>query len=267
MNWILDTLTVLLCIGFIISGIFFSLFCILYSREGILLGGLIPEHYYRFFPWGLLITLFHVPIIIQMTFSWALIVVVSITFLFYVTLILTQELCLEKKEYRSVGDLRQAGNLALTYRTLQLLMTIAMEFMGRFLVIFHCATTIIPIYANFVLIRYWEDMDFVGKGLVFMFAALAIFSWIIVLQFGKYLFIRGENTLCSWKGAQFGSKREGKIMGRFRKSCRRIVLCHGNTLVLARITQFKYVKGVVRGTFRSLLTLARKLEQGRQTSL
>lgn len=76
------------------------------------------------------------------------------------------------------------------------------------------------------------------------------------MQLGKILDVRGRKMIDSWKRHDWRTKRETKAVSKFRRSCQLILLRHENMLIVKKITHFLYVKAVVKGTFRSLLTIA-----------
>ncbi len=89
------------------------------------------------------------------------------------------------------------------------------------------------------------------------YVAFLIF-WIFVLQIGKYLWIQGNKNFDSW--AKFDcscSNHEKKIMKRFRKSCRLVLICHGKVLVFGRMTQFVYIKSLIIYTCKLLIGFRR----------
>ncbi len=120
-----------------------------------------------------------------------------------------------------------------------------MCFIGQFVAFTHALMIVIPVLCIFVLFRYWNALSTLGKGPVVLGFPLTFGFWTFVLQLGKYLFVRSNNGLVSWSRKTWNSRLENKIMGKFRKSCRPVVLCWGKALVLARITQFNYIKGIM----------------------
>lgn len=65
--------------------------------------------------------------------------------------------------------------------------------------------------------------------------------WIFVLQLEKYLLATDE--------------LENKVMRKFSKSCKPVVICYGKILVVGRITQFNYIKGIMCRALRVRVTL------------
>lgn len=232
-----------------------ALLCVHNPREVIFLGELIPPEYYSKYTWGALVTVFHSYLLISSGINGSFLLSLILTYGVYVNFIVTNELRLDAKHYRSIDKIREAKNLMIVYRSFQIINANVWVFGGYFLLYFHSALMILPIYGNSALIKYWNFLDFISVTAIVVVCWGVFFIWILILQFGKYMYIRGENTLFSWKRATWRNKMEAKQMAKFRKSCQPVLFRYGNLFVIGRITQFKFVKGVVRGTFRSLLAL------------
>lgn len=63
----------------------------------------------------------------------------------------------------------------------------------------------------------------------------------------------------SWKRHTWESKPKARYMRKFRKACRPLLIRYQETFVVKRITPFVYVKGVIRGIFRAVLTFTNNL--------
>lgn len=251
-------MVILTSIGFIGMAFLIGVYGWFLPRGNIFLSELIPIQYYYFFPFGLVISLFHSYQIAVLGVNLAFTCSLSMVYLFYLCDVLTNELTLGRTTYRTSDDIRSASNLCLNYRALQVLNANSMSVMGRFVVYLHSAMMLIPINLSFNLIAYWSEIGVVSKSL-FIFACIVAFCfWTMVLQFGKVLDVRGEKLLTSWQRMNWDCSTTTKYMNKFRKSCQLILLRHEKVMVVKRITQFLYIKGVVRGTFRFLLTLSRK---------
>lgn len=228
--------------------IFAILFCIYDPRAAIFLADWIPLKYYTYFPIGISFVLFHSYLIICLGLNFVIIANLFFAYLYSVTVFYTQELVLGRKRYETLNTLRSnPENLRHVFRCFQILNSNIMSWVGIFLTFFYSVSLVLPTLGNFVLITYWNDLFIAGKLSIACSSWGAFTFWTAALQFGKYLYVRGYKILRSWKGARWGSKKDTRIMNRFRKSCRPVLIQNGSLLVFARITQFKrYERGYSR---------------------
>lgn len=236
---------------------FLLIFCILLvcfkPRRIIFLGQLIPQENF-YFPFVIVTILFHAYIMITNIFSGILIGVGAITYCFYVAIIM-KELWFGGKIYHSVDELRSFRNVTHVYRCLQVLHREVLPLFGGFLVIVNAFMMLTTIYVNFVLMRYWEMLGPLTKSALFFMDFTLVSFYINLLELGCIFYLRGVKALQSWKGVKWSeSMFVNRKMRRFQRSCQPIILCWGNHFIIGRQSIFIYGRGVVRGTFRALLT-------------
>ncbi len=104
----------------------------------------------------------------------------------------------------------------------------------------HALCTYIPVLCNFILIHYWDSLGPLTRVSVMLVLPVSMGYWAIVLQFGKYLFVRSNKVLNSWNRKCWGSTKETRVMKKFRKSCTPVVIHSGKKLMFGRMTQFNY---------------------------
>jgi len=109
------------------------------------------------------------------------------------------------------------------------------------------------IYCNFVLIRYWDQLQLISKWQLIIWSVVFMGAWTFVLELGMFLFSIGNRVLGSWKGGNWGSLRENRQMSMFHRSCKPIVLSYGRQFVIRKVSIFVFFRGVTRGMFRALL--------------
>lgn len=255
LNWFLDFIVLNICSGWILICFLLALLSIYNPRECMFLGVLIPDNIYSYFPWGIVVSLFHSYLLIGICLNMAITSSLNIINLFYITLLTTQELCLGRSEYRTEDILRRPNDLMRVYRALQILHGSFIVVLGPFVAFFHLKSTVFPIYVFYVLSCYGGQMDLVTNSAILTSAVSIINFWMVILQLGKYICVKGNESLWSWKEFSLGPSKDARIMSKFRRSCTPMLICYGKTFKIQRITQFMYVKGIIRGTFRSLLTL------------
>lgn len=243
--------------SWIITGLAAFLICIYFPRSLHFLGAIVPDKYYVYFPIGLLTTVFHIYVLAIMFVNVITLVCMNLTFTLYLTFLLTNELRFGQTQYITSEKLRKPVKLRHAYRSFQVLMANMLCFHGQHLYIIYLFCTILPVFCICILIRYGNYLQMLSWALIMCMVALSVGVYILLLQLGKYLFIRGNKVLRSWQNKNWNSTLETKIMNRFKRSCRLVLIRHGNLLVLGRMTQFLYVKNMMRMIFKVLVMMMR----------
>ncbi len=258
-NFYMDAVLVLIADTWINVASLVTLLCLYDPRGPMFLGAWLSEEYYSFFPFGILVIMFHATICMYTAVSVSICLYFIVTYLYYVSIFFCKELKLGSSpvSYRTSNLLREPSNLRHIYRCFQVLNANAMGFLGPFFAVTHTLCVITPVLCSSILIKYWNIMDMLTKGPIILSLVVSMGYWMFVLQIGKYLFVRSKKVLGSWDRKIWKHGIENKVMRRFRKSCRPVVICWGKSFVLKRITQFNYVKGIFRSTFKLLLTSKR----------
>lgn len=70
--------------------------------------------------------------------------------------------------------------------------------------------------------------------------------------------LQGERVLMSWKLNQWKNKEETRFMSKFSKSCKPIMIHCGKAYIVRRLTVLKYIRGLMKGIFRTMLTLGKQ---------
>lgn len=253
---ILDIIILIICILLISLISCLMIFCAYEPRAIIFLAAWMPKQHYTYFPVGFLAFLFHGYLLICLGFNMCVSGCLFTIYLYCITMFYTKELVLGHSRYKTLKVLRSnSENLRTIFRAFQLLHSNVMCILGIFLVYLHSVFMVVPIFGNFLLITYWDDLHLLEKTSIGITVWGGFLFWASVLEFCKYVWVRSHKILWSWNGVGWGKAKETKIMKLFRKSCKPVLIRNGNMLVMGRITQLKYLKGVVRGLFRSLLTL------------
>lgn len=256
-NKLLDILVLLLITAILSGGFLLTVLCWYEPRALIFLGDLMPQKYYCYFPWGATVALFHTYLIVPIIFNTAFTSATFLVLLYYNVLIFTSELCLGRKQYRTIDLFRNCNNIPIAYRSLQILYAQFEGPLGQLIVILHLIFSVLPMYGFFVLICYRNDVNAVAFYILLIGSTTFICFWTFVLQLGNYLCVNGAKSMRSWGLLKGLTASESKIMSRFRRSCQPILIGYGRTIKLQRITPFTYIKGNIRGIMRLVLTLPR----------
>lgn len=178
----------------------------------------------------------------------------GLIYLYYIANILIRELPLGLPKYSTNDILRQPYHIRLVYRSMQICNSQVMGVFGFVFLFGQVSFSVSPMYINFILIRYWDNLHISLCMFFFLWLLFCLSFWSVILQIGGYLFVKGRKTISTWKRFQgWKSKEEEREMKKFAKSCTPIVICFGKQYVVKKFTLLKYHKGVGRGILRALL--------------
>jgi len=239
---------------FFISCFVIIMALLLYNPKGLVfLGDLVPLQFY-IFPVPLIIIIFHTYLLITSHVLVLSIFSAILIYSFHFTPILIQELRIGRKSYRMSKNLRSLEAIQHVYRCLQVLHANVFGVFGLFLVICNATYMVTGIFYNFALIKYWNQLQLMSKSQLLLWNVMFMTFWASVLELGRFLFSKGHKVLSSWKGDKLENRKNYKVMKKFLKSCKPIVLSYGKQFVIGRVSIFVFFRGVVRGTARALLT-------------
>jgi hypothetical protein len=113
------------------------------------------------------------------------------------------------------------------------------------------------VFCQYSLIKQWNTLDSASKGMLGMAAITLLVFWVGVLETAGRFHKLSRSSIKSWKkeGKMSGSKYERKVIGRFCKSCKPLSMGLEGTFVIKRLSAIKFLRAVIKGTFRALVTL------------
>ncbi len=153
LNWSIDFAAVLLFCACGSISLLFTIYSFYNPRDAISIGQLISEQYYSYFLFGIPLAVLHGYMVAVIEFAVAFVGIGTMSFLFYLT-VLIQGLHLQPKNvYRTINLIRRPYNLRIFYRSLQYLNENAMCFIGPYLAVVHA---IVSIYFEFVQVVFIE---------------------------------------------------------------------------------------------------------------
>ncbi|CAL8068412.1 unnamed protein product [Orchesella dallaii] len=225
------------------------------SQGAIFLGNLVPEKYYVF-PIPLLVGIIQCYLYLICHIIFLLSCTAIIVYSYYVTPFLTKKLRRRTKTNgtKNSFSLPKSKKIQHVYRCLQLLQANVFGVIGIFVVILNASYMLAIIFCNFVMIRYWSDLKIAAKSALLIWTIFFTGFWCTVMELGRFYFLKGTKTINSWKGGGWGDPKENKLMRKFVKSCKPIVIGYGKQFVLGRVSIIVFFRGVGRGIFRALLT-------------
>lgn len=166
-----------------------------------------------------------------------------------------RELRVDRKSYKSVPELRQPSGLMPAYRSSQILQNQVNGLMGYFILPSQTMVTQIILLNTFTLITQSQHMSIPTLALMCVWTLTVAVFWSVILLMGGYLHFYGVKILTSWKYHAWPTKRDKKLMSKFRKSCPPIQVNFQKAYVIKRLTVLKFIRGLSRGILRILLTL------------
>lgn len=162
-------------------------------------------------------------------------------------------------KYKALPELRRCSeNVRNVYRQIQIVQDMVNAFCGKILIPTHYLTTLLFVWASFMIIKHKDSLELVVLLLMVVWSVTGPSFYIVFLVWGGYLHLKGLKVLSSWKNhgnKVWGNGIESKLMIKFRRSCRPICICWGKTYMMNRLISLKYVQGLSKVLVRALLTL------------
>lgn len=103
--------------------------------------------------------------------------------------------------------------------------------------------------------RYRWNMDMISSGMLFFLVIIFFSAWAIILRIGGLYFTQCKKTIASWKYFNW-SMCDKKIIKKFAKSCRPLKIGDQTYFKFNNATLPNFIKGLTRGYFRVMLTIA-----------
>lgn len=171
--------------------------------------------------------------------------------------LLVRELPVGKHDhkYSANENLRSPSNIIHVFMTVEILQTKINQLCGVLLLPFQTVITLLFAFSGYVVIRHRDKIGTVPFVLMVSWVTFAPAVWGLLLVMGGYLHSNGLKILNSWKRHTWNSKAEKKLMNKFAKSCRPIMICHQKMFIIRKISVLLYVKSMSRNLVRTLLTL------------
>jgi len=254
LNIILITLFIS-CMG---TGVFLAICVIFYPKYPIHFGNVIPTEYFTA-PVHLLHSIYYVQCHLVIYANMNVIVFIITIYGSQVIPFVAREFYVgqmnSKKFYRTSNALRTVKNMLIEYRSIELLHEHFMGVLGFILVPLHFVFVKLILFCWYVLIRHSSGLRSEISGVFFMWSFAGCLFWSGLLQIGGAAYVQSDGVLHSWKLKDWGSSYNNRLMSKFRKSCKPILIKYGSTYVVKRLSLLKFLKGLTRGLFRILLLI------------
>lgn len=157
--------------------------------------------------------------------------------------------------HRTLSKLRLPQNLSIEYRKFEILHSLVIHCISIAIVPFNSAVLHFILFCNFMLIRHGHSLDNLSLALLIIWTLVLQGFWLMVLEVGGRFHKFSKSTLNSWKFLNIKDKCKKKYMKKFRKSCKPLYLGMQGYFVMNRLSVLKFLRGVIRGTFRTVVTL------------
>jgi len=151
--------------------------------------------------------------------------------------------------YTTSNRMRIPYNLMHAYRTVEVVHRMGMDLIGKLILPYYTIAGQFILFCN-VLGLQEETTDVILLLLSFV-AQCTAFS---ALEFGGKFSKNAIATVKSWKYLNY-SYFDKKWLNKFRKSCIPLRIETKGYFVVKRLTVLKFLRSIVKGTFRALITL------------
>ncbi|CAL8125323.1 unnamed protein product [Orchesella dallaii] len=187
----------------------------------------------------------------------ALYIIACVGFLYGVIVVpfVIFEFHVDRKKYLTLEELRKPYTLMKAFRMMQVMQDKLMHLVGIFLVPTQSFFGNLIVFCSYMIIKYRHEMNIATVGMMFVWSFMGFVSWGWILLVGGYLHLYRSRVLTSWKYHQWRTPQERRIMSKFRKSCKPIMIHYGKTYTIRRVSVLKFIRGFTKGILDALLTL------------
>lgn len=235
---------------------------LLFPTSPFFITAVLPEQLYTGFSSFLalpLIYLFHVYIIIIYFAQMTVLVIGFMVYALFVIPFILREFRFGLSSYKSLGKLRTSPSVLInSYRGASLLHEHMLGLIELLLIPMESVARKFLMYAPCLIFRYGRKMTTETMCMVVFFSLAMFCGWTMVLVLGGFLNFHGLKLLDSWKYKRHQpwlSRYNGKVLSRFRKSCRPMAIRYGNMYVIRKITLVKFFRGISVGILRILILM------------
>lgn len=191
---------------------------------------------------------------------WHALVFFVLAFTLYITPMISmifKDLLPREKNYRMRAWLRTYPVLLNEYTRLELMHNVFNQLVAPGIIPFQSIVTQISLFCSCTLILSWNRLDIVTRIILILWEIGIIFLQSMILELGGRLHSQSKKVLKEWKYLNWRplSKR---ILNKFRKSRRPIALRAGQYHSIKRLSILKFYKGLIRGTFRAILSIGKQ---------
>lgn len=160
-----------------------------------------------------------------------------------------------ESDYAFHNAFRTPHILMLEYQQFVLLHNGVFGVFGIALVPFQSVFTNVILYLNYMLAVHSKQLTKLDIFVLFSCMWGVLMLWATVLGVGGKFYAHSRNNIRSWKEHQCRSSEKNKVFNKWRKSCKPLSFGYKGVFAIRQLTVLKFLRSVVRGTFRCLLAL------------
>jgi len=180
---------------------------------------------------------------------------IVIMFLILILPILEKDFRPTNPSFRTVDLLRSPEYFLKAYRSIQLLHKLGAETYGQIIPLMQTMESQLIILGLFTLIRNFSQLDETVVSLLVVFVILSFCFWTGILwAAGKFGSISCA-TIQSWELFPWNSRADRKYIIKFKRSCPPLLIGVQGVFNITKVSVLRFLQGLIRGTFRALLTL------------
>jgi len=154
-----------------------------------------------------------------------------------------------QSNYMTSNRMRRPYNLMRAYRTVEVVHVMGIDLIGKLILPYYTVAGQFILFCNVSALRE-ESVDIV----LVLFSLIAQTIAFIALEFCGRFSMNAIATVNSWKYLNC-SYFDKKCLNKFRKSCIPLRVETKGYFVIKRLTVIKFLRSIVRGTFRTLMAL------------
>ncbi|OXA37094.1 hypothetical protein Fcan01_28165 [Folsomia candida] len=162
------------------------------------------------------------------------------------------------RAYKTYRSLRQPYNLIHEYISVQMIFKQVMSIYGFWLLVMHAFMGQFALFCNYSVIKYWDQLNPLTRILLIVWSAVVLIPWISFLHVSGNFYQLSQRTLKSWKEIKCRNTLERKYLSKSRKACRPLKVGADGVFTIKRLTVLKFIRGIIKGTFRAMMTIGRK---------
>lgn len=150
---------------------------------------------------------------------------------------------------------RSFESIPFQYRKLQILHLNMLEICSSFIVPMQMIITKLGLFCNFSLIKYRHMLNMTNTVILLFWSVGSTIIALIALTFCANVHVKTTKMLKTMKTKNWGSSLKNMIIKKFIRSCKPLSYGYGRMYVIRKVSVFKFLRHLTRGTFRLLLTL------------
>lgn len=163
--------------------------------------------------------------------------------------------------HKTSRNLRKLENLTMFYRTLQIILRYFSESFGLLATVGHLVMLNLSVYNQISLMTHWSQLNNPTRALLLSCHLLGNLIYLCALDMLGRLVTESGKTIKSWRPSEFlteESKSSVKVMKKFKKSCKPLMVVYKNFYFVRRSTVLSFLKHTSNVTFRALIAIHKR---------